>query len=341
MGKRFVLSGYFGFKNFGDEAILSVLVNKLQQAKHHLTIISSDPQYTKSKFRHIRSVYTFDIKNIAGFIYKSDCLISGGGSLLQDVTSTKSLLYYLFIIFIALILRKKVIIFAQGIGPIKSSFGQLLTKLLLKHCSYISVRDKKSRELLADWGIKSDLVYDPIFSTKVEPVEKITRVAVQLRSFKTLTEDFIDRLALKIYTEFKNIPVIVLPLQQSMDTETCTRFKKALQLLEPDTKIELLENLTDEEIISNIAGSEYLIAMRFHAIIAGLISEVKTLGINYDIKVKKLCNEFNLPCIELDKNFKDEFTKLKKLNLDNISSKIKQVNFDWSGFDAAVKSLKE
>ena len=56
MKKRFVLSGYFGFKNFGDEAILSVLVKKLQADGHRITIISSDPQYTKKQFKHIRSV---------------------------------------------------------------------------------------------------------------------------------------------------------------------------------------------------------------------------------------------------------------------------------------------
>ena len=53
MKKRFVLSGYFGFKNFGDEAILSVLVNKLKELDHRITIISSDPKYTISKFKHI------------------------------------------------------------------------------------------------------------------------------------------------------------------------------------------------------------------------------------------------------------------------------------------------
>ena len=101
--KRFVLSGYFGFKNFGDEAILSVLVNKLQQYKHRITVISSDPKYTIGKFKHIRSVYTFKIPDIIGAIAKSDFLISGGGSLLQDATSLKSLIYYLFIIFIGLV----------------------------------------------------------------------------------------------------------------------------------------------------------------------------------------------------------------------------------------------
>ena len=53
MKKRFVLSGYFGFKNFGDEAILSVLVNKLQKDGHRITIISSDPEYTKNQYKHI------------------------------------------------------------------------------------------------------------------------------------------------------------------------------------------------------------------------------------------------------------------------------------------------
>ena len=165
--KRFVLSGYFGFKNFGDEAILSVLVNKLQQYKHRITVISSDPKYTIGKFKHIRSVYTFKIPDIIGAIAKSDFLISGGGSLLQDATSLKSLIYYLFIIFIGLVLGKKVIIFAQGIGPIKTPIGQFLTKNLLKHCTYVSVRDKKSYELLNSWGIKTDLLCDPIFSTLI------------------------------------------------------------------------------------------------------------------------------------------------------------------------------
>ena len=108
MTKRAVLSGYFGFKNFGDEAILSLLVNKLQSLKYSVTVISSNPDYTKAQFKHIRCVKTFDISNIAGFILKSDVLISGGGSLLQDVTSLKSLIYYLFIIFLGIFFNKKV-----------------------------------------------------------------------------------------------------------------------------------------------------------------------------------------------------------------------------------------
>ena len=130
MSKRVVLSGYFGFKNFGDEAILSLLVNKLQSDKHRITVISHDPNYTKSIYKHIRSVYTFDFTNIIGAISKSDVLISGGGSLLQDVTSIKSLIYYLLVIFIALFLKKTVIIFAQGIGPINSLLGNILTKII-------------------------------------------------------------------------------------------------------------------------------------------------------------------------------------------------------------------
>ena len=92
MTKKFVLSGYFGFKNFGDEAILSVLVNKLQEYKHEITIISSNPQYTLSKFSNIKSIYTFKIIDIFNTLSKADYLISGGGSLLQDTTSLKSLI---------------------------------------------------------------------------------------------------------------------------------------------------------------------------------------------------------------------------------------------------------
>lgn len=337
MKKRFVLSGYFGFKNFGDEAILSVLVNKLKENRHSVTIISSDPKYTKSVYKHVLSVPTFDFIKIIASICKSDILISGGGSLLQDVTSLKSLLYYLFIIFIALFFRKKVIIFAQGIGPITSNLGQFLTKLLLKHCSYISVRDKKSQQLLDKWGIRSDLLCDPIFSVKISPSEKNKIIAVQLRDFKGLNNDFIDRLADGVCKNFKDYNIEIYSFQDAIDLEVCRRFEKNIKMLNPEIKTTLYSGLTNTKIIENISKAQCLISMRFHAIIIGLLSNVKTLAINYDIKVEKLANEFNLPLINLKDDISDKFLQLENQNLEDIKNKLSNMNFDWSGFERAVK----
>lgn len=337
MTKRIVLSGYFGFKNFGDEAILSVLVDRLQKAKYSLTIISSDPQYTKSQYQHIRSVYTFDINNIIGFIAKSDVLISGGGSLLQDVTSIKSLLYYLFIISIGLFFNKKVIIFAQGIGPINNPFGKFLAKNILKHCSYISVRDKNSYELLKNWGINSDLLCDPIFSIKIPPNIKNESVAVQLRDFKTMTNDFIERLALKIHQTFPNIPIEIYSFQDTIDLDICKKFEKNIKMLNPDIKTTLYSGLTNKEIIEKLSCAKYLIAMRFHAIIIGLLAKCKTLAINYDIKVTKISDEFNLPLIELQEEFNDQFEQLKNQDTEFYENLISQKHFSWEKIDSAIQ----
>ena len=337
MVKKFVLSGYFGFKNFGDEAILSVLVNKLKQENHKITVISSDPEFTKSQYKNIKSVYTFNMPEIVAQIAKSDILVSGGGSLLQDVTSLKSLIYYLTVIFIALVLHKKVMIFAQGIGPIKNPFGQFITKALLSHCTYVSVRDKKSLELMNNWGIKAELLCDPIFSTQITPVKKNKTVAVQLRNFRTMSDDFIDRLAQKVCQEFADYELEIYSFQDSIDLEVCEKFQRAVNLLNSDIKTSLYSGLLNKEIIENLSHCEYLIAMRFHAIIIGLLAETKTLSINYDIKVEKISQEFNLPMVDLKKDFKSQFKDLKTQDLENIQEKVKNKTFNWQGFDNAIK----
>lgn len=336
--KRFVLSGYFGFKNFGDEAILSVLISKLRENKHKITVISSDPPYTKSKFRFVRSIYTFDIRDIIGAIAKTDFLVSGGGSLLQDTTSLKSLLYYLFIIFTGVLFGKKVIIFAQGIGPIKSAAGKILTKTILRWCTYVSVRDYKSHELLQQWGINAELLCDPVFSITVPKVEKEKAVAVQLRDCPQMSEDFVDRLADKIVREFPDYKIKIFSFQDAIDLDVCKRFEKSLKLLNSDIKTKVYTGLTDEETIQNIAKSEYLIAMRFHALIAGLLSKVRLLGINYDIKVEKLANEFNFPLLDLKDDFGQEFTLLKEQNIDSIGEKVRLKHFDWTGFERTINN---
>ena len=336
MKKRIVLSGYYGFKNFGDEAILSVLIRKLQQDKNIITVISSDPEYTRSLHSNIRSIKTFDFRKIIGSIYKSDILISGGGSLLQDVTSIKSIIYYLLIIFIGLILRKKVIIFAQGIGPINSTIGQFLTKLLLRNCSYVSVRDSKSQELMNKWGIKSDLVCDPIFSVEVPQNKKTKTLAIQLRNCKGLNMDFLDRLADEVCRNFNDYKIEIYSFQDSIDLEICQTFEQKLKILAPEINTTLYSGLTNTQIIENISLAQYLISMRFHAIIIGLLAKTKTLAINYDIKVEKLAKEFGLPTVDLKKEFNNQFELLKNQNLSEAENKISTLNFKWDNFENAI-----
>ena len=110
MGERLkaVCSGYYGFDNFGDDAVLKVLVEMFSK-KYNLTVFSSSPDKTAIQYG-VKSVYSFDYLAVIDKIRKSEVFISGGGSLLQDVTSFKSLLYYLLLLYIAILLKKKIII---------------------------------------------------------------------------------------------------------------------------------------------------------------------------------------------------------------------------------------
>lgn len=283
---KYVVSGYIGFDNFGDEAIARVLTQNLKQSgAEKITLISSNPEKT-AKLYGVESVGMF------GFlkpIMDSDVLISGGGSLLQDVTSLKSLVYYLGIIMTALFFRKKVVIFAQGFTPFRTKMGKLLTKFVLKKCHKITVRDKQSQELLSGMGIDSILVSDPVFGIGVNIKEKKTGIGLQLRSFPTLTDEFVEKLVNEIKTRFPNEELKLISLQDSID----------LPVLE---KIEgkLLKNLTVDEAIEEISSLKYLFAMRFHACLIGAKAGVNLVGINYDVKVETLAKTLGFPLIELN-----------------------------------------
>ena len=158
----------------------------------------------------INAVNSFDLKNVFKTIKNSDVLISGGGSLLQDVTSKKSLIYYLGLIFAATLLKKDVIIFAQGLGPFRSKISQILTKLALKRCKLITVRDTDSQRLLNDWGIDSKLVCDPVFTFDIKSANKQNTIGIQLRSFIGVNDDFLKRLAEAVNATFYDKDVVIL-----------------------------------------------------------------------------------------------------------------------------------
>ena len=152
--KKVLVSGYIGFNNFGDEAIFLALSSHLKLKGHKVSVLCSNKNEVKKTY----DVITYNFKKpfeILKAIFSNEILISGGGSLLQNKTSNFSLVYYLFIIFLAKLLNKKVIIFAQGIEPVKGKFFEFLTKTILKMTNFITVRDKKSQDLLNSWNICS------------------------------------------------------------------------------------------------------------------------------------------------------------------------------------------
>ena len=149
---KYLVSGYIGFDNFGDEAIAKVLTTYLKsKGAEKITLLSSNPHKTERQYE----VYSAHFLKFFKPILESDVLISGGGSLLQDITSLKSLIYYLAVIVVALVFNKKVIIFAQGFTPFRTKIGKIFTKFVLQYCDKIYVRDSKSQEILNDMRLNS------------------------------------------------------------------------------------------------------------------------------------------------------------------------------------------
>ena len=165
---KILISGYYGFSNAGDEAMLTAIVTSLkeQDPQVELTVLSGHPEVT-ARLHPVKAIHRFDLWGICRAMAGTDLLLSGGGSLLQNVTSRLSLYYYLSIIALGTLLGKKVMLFAQGIGPIRGSFSRWLTRLVCQKVDLITVRDDGSLDDLKAMGFSPEKIRvtsDAVFS---------------------------------------------------------------------------------------------------------------------------------------------------------------------------------
>jgi polysaccharide pyruvyl transferase CsaB len=168
--KRLVISGYYGFDNSGDEAVLqSILIALEEQGRAQGTqivpvVLSANPEHT-SRMYGVEAVPRMKPLAVIKALRSADGLISGGGSLLQDATSSRSIPYYLMILKLAQWLRKPTFIYSQGIGPVHNPWYHRWIRSTFAKCTYISVRDVESAALLARMGVAPDrveVVPDPV-----------------------------------------------------------------------------------------------------------------------------------------------------------------------------------
>ena len=123
-----MLSGYYGFGNLGDEALLEMTVRELRRRHPTLEIevLSHTPEETSRRYG-VAAVARADIPAVRAAIGRADVVLSGGGGLLQNATSTRSLLYYAAIVRAAVRAHKRTMIFAQSIGPL-DAMGRFIVR---------------------------------------------------------------------------------------------------------------------------------------------------------------------------------------------------------------------
>ena len=98
---KVVLSGYYGFNNSGDETILYAMITMFRKIEPSLeiTVLSNEPEKTAKQYG-VEAVNRWKWGQVFRAVSGCDLFISGGGSLLQDV-SKNSPLYYLAVILLA------------------------------------------------------------------------------------------------------------------------------------------------------------------------------------------------------------------------------------------------
>lgn len=294
-----LILGYYGFKNSGDDALLLSIIQQLYSKKEDLKclVLSNNPEETKNIYK-VSSVDRNSIIKVISSIAKTKMLLVGGGTLIQDSTSTKSLLYYLFIIAVALLFNKKVMLYANGIGPIKKE-NEKITRFILNKVDIITLRDKMSVAQLEVLKITKPKIYltaDSAFGLSYDEVDKShiynrykllenkKYFCISLRDYKGLCKnfnDYIKTMCQTIYKEFGYIPVF-LPFQPIKDTKICQDISSCLSIpfVVADSQCDI------SQLLSLIKNSELMVGMRLHSLIYSTICNVSCVGLVYDPKVK-------------------------------------------------------
>jgi polysaccharide pyruvyl transferase CsaB len=306
-----LIAGYHGFGNCGDEAILQAMTTNIRSMADDvdITALSYRPEFTKTEYG-IKSVQRFNILDVISAIRRSDIILSGGGTLLQNGTSTRSLIYYLSIIKLAKLFRKRVMLYANGIGPVNGAFNRKLVSIVVNTVDVITLREKLSEADLLSIGVnKPDIIVtaDPafnlesisasdawdIFKSESIPTDK-ELVGVSVRNWNKAMygDDYILKLAEvcdRIVKDGKT--VVMLPMEYPKDIEAS---EKVISKMKEKAYI-FKKRYTPSQILGIVGCFNLMISMRLHTLIFAAVKNVPMLGVIYDPKVEYYLEELEMP----------------------------------------------
>jgi polysaccharide pyruvyl transferase CsaB len=295
MGIRAVLCGYYGQGNGGDEALLASLLQMLPASVTPI-VLSGNPAQTHDRY-HVDAIDRKNPYAVQQALRSAQVFIWGGGSLLQDATSAVSPIYYAGLMALAQKMGLQTIAWAQGVGPLQRSLTQWMAHQTFAGCDAVSVRDRGSAAILANWGISFTLAPDPVWALESTPVDGLwdlpaPRVAVNLRSHPQLTPARLETLtqALITFQKATQACLLLLPFQAAQDLAIAEAIQPRLPGVSHILRLE-----DPQQLKGVFRGVEMAIAMRFHGLIMAAAEGCRCFALSYDPKVSNLMQALDLP----------------------------------------------
>jgi polysaccharide pyruvyl transferase CsaB len=286
-----MLSGYYGYANSGDDALLDAVIKSLRRERENLSILvlSRNPHETMRDYG-VFSIHRLNFFRVRRYMKRTRLIVYGGGSHMQDITSTRSLVYYTFLVHMAKFMGLRVMLYGNGIGPITKPRNIKKARRALNACDYISLRDPNSLEYVKNLGVENPniaLSIDPVFSLEAEdaPADDFqvndAYFIVSLRPWQHNEPSFVEKIAeaINYAAEKYSLTPLLIPMHQ-MDVailkETAKRLGKNI----------LLPKVYDyKKIMQIIARAEFAMCMRLHALIYAAGAGLPIIGLVYDPKV--------------------------------------------------------
>lgn len=332
---KLAVVGYYGFGNLGDELILRSLTRQLAELsvelEHpiELTVLSANPTQTVESLRDVvaesmlslNAVFRMSIGSVIQTLRHSDALIVGGGGLFQDESSIRTPVYYGGLVGLAKVMGCSVWMWGQGLTPLKTMMGKLITRLAFQQADRIALRDSHSVKQAKEWVGASKTVegmMDSVWALPLVLPERKVRsddcltIGVSLREWPELTDDrlqalasaFIQYLVKVSHLQKKTLRVQGWVFQENQDRAVLARFAELIQERWATTVLDesmrfTWEWVTADNLFEKIEVCDRVLGMRFHALVLVLKARKPVLGISYSSKVERLMTAggFSVCCV--------------------------------------------
>ena len=301
-----VLCGFYGFGNLGDDSLLLESIKKCGREYEGMKVSALTLGGKRDVERFgVRCVARQNPFAVMKEIRRADIFVFGGGTLLQEYSSRRSLLYYTSLLRYAQKNGVRCELWGNGIGEPRSDRSAALVADVLGKCAYVGLRDSASvklvRELCAEFGVtcphicyEPDLAidYSRTSNSRVDfLLKKYAPVTLNPKGFAVVSvrggsgRGFIKSLSQRLFDICREgRSILFVPMFPKEDMRLTKRLAKSF-----DGRV--AEALSGKDLAGIMARAAEVCGMRLHTLVFAFSAGISFVGIGEDSKIESFCRE--------------------------------------------------